>query len=408
MADLFEVSSVEYSKDMLLEAWDNPDAQVIYDPKYPIAISNTLIKGAQPMSIREQKIFMLMVSQIQPDDDEFKPFQIPVSTLADILQVKSIPSLRRDLPTLAADLLSHPMLIKIEKPGTKEGYGWKMFNLMEASEFDGTYFRLKLSSSLLPYLTNLQGDFTTLSFPTMCNFTSSYAVRIYQMLLMSYKKHYKKVRKFKVSLEALKLALKDTSDLKSAGKIQDFVKKDSYSRYFNFKQRVLAIAEKQINENLLTEFTIRYEEIKEGHKVTHLNFILTPREYYEDLTKATPEELVALREAQKVEYTIKKSNEKVSMMQIDPASSVVVDASAFIEAEKNVVDSALQIENGEKMPPIEEEPMNFDENYDELQRFVKKIESDDNVITSPDIQIFEANEKIEEDNDDGQLSFLSE
>lgn len=405
MADLFG-SSIEYSKDLLLEPWETPESQLIYDPKYPIAISNSLIKGAQPMSIREQKIFMLMVSQIQPDDNEFKPFQIPVNTLADILQVKSLSSLRRDLPTLAADLLSHPMLIKIEKPGTKEGYAWKMFNLMEASEFDGTYFRLKLSSSLLPYLTNLQGDFTTLSFPTMCNFTSSYAVRIYQMLLMSYKKHYKKVRNFKVSLEALKMALKDTSDLKSAGKIQDFVKKDSYSRYYNFKQRVLAIAEKQINENLLTEFTIRYEEIKEGHKVAYLNFILTPREYYEDLTKATPEELKALKEAQKVEYTIKKSNEKVSMMQIDPASSVVVDASEFIESEKNIVDSKLHLETKDDL--FENPEVEIEDNYDELQQFVKKIESDDNINSnSPDVQIFEANEENNIEND-GQLSFLSE
>ena len=406
MVDLFE-NSIEYSKDLLLEPWETQDSQLIYDPKYPIAISNSLIKGAQPMSIREQKIFMLMVSQIQPDDNEFKPFQIPVNTLADILQVKSLSSLRRDLPTLAADLLSHPMLIKIEKPGSKEGYSWKMFNLMEASEFDGTYFRLKLSSSLLPYLTNLQGDFTTLSFPTMCNFTSSYAVRIYQMLLMSYKKHYKKVKNFKVSLEALKMALKDTSDLKSSGKIQDFVKKDSYSRYYNFKQRVLAIAEKQINENLLTEFTIRYEEIKEGHKVAYLNFILTPREYYDDLTKATPEELKALKDAQKVENTIKKSNEKVSMMQIDPASSIVVDASEFIESEKSIVESTLQLEAKDDM--FEETDVDIEDNYDELQQFVKKIESDDNINSnSPDIQIFEANESSDNIDDDGQLSFLND
>lgn len=406
MVDLFE-NSIEYSKDLLLEPWETQDSQLIYDPKYPIAISNSLIKGAQPMSIREQKIFMLMVSQIQPDDNEFKPFQIPVNTLADILQVKSLSSLRRDLPTLAADLLSHPMLIKIEKPGSKEGYSWKMFNLMEASEFDGTYFRLKLSSSLLPYLTNLQGDFTTLSFPTMCNFTSSYAVRIYQMLLMSYKKHYKKVKNFKVSLEALKMALKDTSDLKSSGKIQDFVKKDSYSRYYNFKQRVLAIAEKQINENLLTEFTIRYEEIKEGHKVAYLNFILTPREYYDDLTKATPEELKALKDAQKVENTIKKSNEKVSMMQIDPASSIVVDASEFIESEKSIVESTLQLDAKDDM--FEETDVDIEDNYDELQQFVKKIESDDNINSnSPDIQIFEANESSDNIDDDGQLSFLSD
>lgn len=406
MVDLFE-NSIEYSKDLLLEPWETQDSQLIYDPKYPIAISNSLIKGAQPMSIREQKIFMLMVSQIQPDDNEFKPFQIPVNTLADILQVRSLSSLRRDLPTLAADLLSHPMLIKIEKPGSKEGYSWKMFNLMEASEFDGTYFRLKLSSSLLPYLTNLQGDFTTLSFPTMCNFTSSYAVRIYQMLLMSYKKHYKKVKNFKVSLEALKMALKDTSDLKSSGKIQDFVKKDSYSRYYNFKQRVLAIAEKQINENLLTEFTIRYEEIKEGHKVAYLNFILTPREYYDDLTKATPEELKALKDAQKVENTIKKSNEKVSMMQIDPASSIVVDASEFIESEKSIVESTLQLDARDDM--FEETDVDIEDNYDELQQFVKKIESDDNINSnSPDIQIFEANESSDNIDDDGQLSFLSD
>lgn len=283
---------LEYIPDMLRDA-EETDRRITYDKPYPVVMANSMIKGRQPMNIREQKIFRLLLSQVQPDTEQFQVFQISLPTLAKILGIKSVDSLRRDINKIVVNLQTQLLAIRYfdEDDVNHTNEKWRYVNIMAVSECDNGYLRMQLSDKLKPYVLNLQGDYTKYPITTIAGFESNYAMRIYEILLMSYNKYYRKRKKFCVSVEMLKSVLRDPKpESKNAP--------DKYARYYNFKSRVIIPAVEQINANLLTEFTVEFTEIKKGGKaVVELCFQITPRKYFTVPELATPEERQALENA---------------------------------------------------------------------------------------------------------------
>lgn len=282
-----------YMPDMLKDP-EQVQRRIACDKAYPVVMANSVIKGRQPMNIREQKIFRLLLSQVQPDTEQFQTFQIALPLLAKILGIKSVDSLRRDIGKIVANLQTQYLSIRYfdEEDKDKTNEKWRLVSIMAVSEFDGQFLRLQLSDSLRPYVLNLQGDYTSYPITTIAGFESSYAMRIYEILLMTYNKCYRKYDTFTVDVQMLKSVLQDPNVKGSS---------DKYARYYNFKTRVLVPAIEQINANYLSEFTVDFTEVKHGGKaVAELCFHITPRGYYKEVSEATPEELQALKNAHAV------------------------------------------------------------------------------------------------------------
>ena len=176
---------------------DNAPAQVVYDPNYAIVMANAMIKGRMAMNIRESKIFRLLISQVQPDDTEFKVFQISLNTLAKILCIGSVQSLRRDIRQIVSNLLSQQVWIH----NSENLNNWKAFALLQVCESDGTYIKFQLSDQLKPYLTQLTSEYTQYPTYLLGKFTSTYALRIYELLQMAYARYYKKKYQYRVSID---------------------------------------------------------------------------------------------------------------------------------------------------------------------------------------------------------------
>lgn len=58
--------------------------------KFIVAQSNELITARHnnPLTAREQKIILAMVSEIQPDDEDFKEYRISLKDFNDLLGLK--------------------------------------------------------------------------------------------------------------------------------------------------------------------------------------------------------------------------------------------------------------------------------------------------------------------------------
>lgn len=120
------------------------------------------------------------------------------------------------------------------------------------------YITFFLSDDVLSLVGNLKEQYTYLNLYKFANLTSIHAIRVYEMLMQW--------RKTKapptIALDELRLRLG--------------VADDEYPRMDNFKSRVLDMAISQINE--YTDITAKYEQIKEGRKITGFKFSYKDKE----------------------------------------------------------------------------------------------------------------------------------
>ena len=126
-----------------------------------------------------------------------------------------------------------------------------------ASYADGDgYISMAFSPDIKPYLTELNGYFTSYHLMEIRDFKSSHAIRLYELMMQ-----YKKTGWMKETVEGLKIM---------------FDVADNYSRWSDFKRDVIEISTKEINTK--TNYKIKYDLIRRGRKITHVNFTFARNE----------------------------------------------------------------------------------------------------------------------------------
>lgn len=189
----------------------------------------------------ETDLIMRMIAEVKTEDEDFKPYRFKVSEL----EKKMGKSINRDtLKSIAQGLRKKNLTID----KGKEGFlvtGW-------VSSFE--YFaktgdmELCFDPKLKPYLLELQGRFVKADIRYIFKLTSEYSKRIYTIF-----KQWEKLGKYEVLVADWQ-------------KILEVPK--SMLIYNRFKEKILEVAKKQINEN--TDLIVNFQEIKTGRKVTGL------------------------------------------------------------------------------------------------------------------------------------------
>lgn len=118
--------------------------------------------------------------------------------------------------------------------------------------------KLIFSTKVVPFITQLEKQFTSYELQQVSNLTSTYAIRLYE-LLMQWK-----------SIKATPVF-----------ELEDFRTKlgvgvDEYVKMNNFKARVLDTAIKQINKH--TDITIKVEQHKQGRSISGFSFTFAYKE----------------------------------------------------------------------------------------------------------------------------------
>lgn len=111
--------------------------------------------------------------------------------------------------------------------------------------------RIQLAPMIIPYITALQSSFTSYELRNVAQMSSTYAIRLYELLTQ-----YKTIGERYMPLIKLKEALG--------------ANEKSYERMDNFKRNVLKIAVSQIND--LTDLQITYIDRKAGRAVIGFDF----------------------------------------------------------------------------------------------------------------------------------------
>lgn len=217
------------------------------DKRYKVTKANSLITANYDLSLQEQKLILTLASMVQPNDEEFKEYEIKIKDFMNLLDVRDEKKYI-EIPKITKDLMKKVFEIKEGK------------DIIQLAWLSSARYRtgqgivvLKFDSSLKPYMLQLKELYTSYKLENILSLKSKYSLRIYEILKCN---QFKKV--WEVELVELKKILGITEK--------------SYSVYQNVKNRIIIQAQKELKEK--TDISFEFEEIKTGRKVTSIKFII--------------------------------------------------------------------------------------------------------------------------------------
>ncbi len=235
--------------------------------------ANELVEANYKFDIWEDRIFLMTLAQIKPNDEDFKEYKIYIRDLVNKYGISTnnvynfvrdaVESLRKKKITIPHRFGDDMGLLTT---GLLAAYG-------EVSKDEASYVVVELHPKLKPYLLQLKERFTQYNISFLMKMQSSHSKRIYKLL-----KQYERIgfRRFKINQLRKILCIEE----------------GEYDRYYDFKRRFIHKAQKDLEE--YTDLVFTYEEKKERRKVTELIFYIAPNPNQPHLKDLPKEELLAL------------------------------------------------------------------------------------------------------------------
>lgn len=222
---------------------------------------NRLIDSPRFFSVQEQRLFIFLVSKLNPENPEDITFRLPVIEFAKALGIDEKDAMR-DLRRITKDLMKR--VIEMKKQNSIGEKSTAYLHIVSYAEYwhGKGYADIKISDEIAPYLFQLKERFTTYKLTQITRLSSIYAIRIYEIL----KKH-ETIGSRKIFIDELRKILA--------------IKKSQYQRFSAFKEKVLEIAKKEINTK--TDLEIDYKLIKNGRKFEIIEFFIHSKPSTENL-----------------------------------------------------------------------------------------------------------------------------
>ena len=207
--------------------------------------SNTLVEGRYNLPLGEQRLILTMISKIQPDDEDFKPYSISINEFSEFLDIDKN-HVYAECKKITEKLLTR--VVSIEEPDGLLQIGW----LSSAKYIDG-YGMVNLSFDplLKPYLVQLKSNFTSCKLHMLLSFKSQYTIRIYNIL-----KQYERLKEREIELEQLRDMLG--------------ISRNQHVEYSNFKNNILRTTQKELKNK--SDLYFEFDEIKHGRRVGSIRF----------------------------------------------------------------------------------------------------------------------------------------
>ena len=220
--------------------------------------ANELVESRYNMTMGEQRLIFTMIARIQPEDEDFKPYRISLSELAEFLGINKN-HIYADCKKITRKLLEK--VVEIQESGRLLQTHW----VSSADYIDGTgVVNLTFDPLLKPYLLQLKGNFTSSKLDMLLSFKSQYTMRMYSLL-----KQYERLNSREIELHLLREILG--------------IGKEQYKLYTDFKRNILESTQKELKAK--SDLTFEFDEIKYGRRVGAIRF----RIFTKKLIESTPE-----------------------------------------------------------------------------------------------------------------------
>jgi plasmid replication initiation protein len=209
--------------------------------------ANSLIEASYRLTLDEMRLLALTIGRMNPKSDQ-QVFEFSVSEF-----VNQFPDVNADRAYTqiksAIERISERW-VKTEDERHVTKFRWVSSQTYFKKE---GRFKIALTNEIMPYLTQLKGQFTQYQLNHISGFSSVHAIRLYELFTQ-----YKRLGERYISVEELKKWLQ---------------LEDKYDRYNNLNQWVLIPALSEINEK--SDLFVGYEPIKRGRKIIGVEFNIT-------------------------------------------------------------------------------------------------------------------------------------
>ena len=223
-----------------------------------IVKSNDLIEARYRLSLQETHVVLWLLTQIKPEDEDFKSHRLDISEFATMAGLKA-QGQYGELQKITENLMRR--VLKFRELENNNKTTLQVAWLSSAKYHHGRgYVSLCFDPKLKPYLLQLKSCFTKINITDLLGLESIYAVRIFELL-----SQYTKIEKRYTSI----------SDIREWCGIE----KNQYKNYFDLKRYALNRAKTEINAK--TDYEVDYKEIKESRKVVGLEWTIKHKTHFE-------------------------------------------------------------------------------------------------------------------------------
>lgn len=245
-------------------------------------IENTFILHAQyRLGVREQKVILYLIAQIDPTKDAFEERIIPVKELESMLKNdgRKWGGIYREMEGFCENIIGKRITfntdVLIDGRPFKGRINWFQSVVPMYGEGGEVCIRFLFASDLKPFLLQLK-EYAQINRLEVARMRSTYSIRLFQIFKSLREKHRKHRAVVEVSYEV--------DELKKLLLIEE-----QYTRFNNLRQRVLEVACTEINQQ--TSLLVSMEFIRNSSKeVSHVRFSIRDN----DTRRASADEQLAM------------------------------------------------------------------------------------------------------------------
>lgn len=219
-----------------------------------IVKSNQLIEAKYKLTLNEQRLILLLITLIKPEDKEFKIYKFKIQDFIKIFRLRSKTTSYKEIKTTTERLVGNTLIMK---PNSSRTLYINWLSSAEYFENEG-YVELCFDPKLKPYLLQLKDHFTTYRLENVLHLKSIYSIRLYELLLKEHNYYYRQKNSLVFELQRLKEILG--------------IEKKEYVKFNHFKTRVLNSAQKELKEK--SDIFFDYNCLKTGRKITAIEFVV--------------------------------------------------------------------------------------------------------------------------------------
>lgn len=225
------------------------------EPSKLVVKSNRLIEASYRLGMNEQRIILYAICRCREEQKGLFP-DLPVTITADAF-VKQFPSVDKSnvygqLKEAMNSLYNRSVMIHDIDPATKKARVRETRWISEKAYIDGAgHVQIVFTPEVIKYMTRLETEFTSYQLEKVGNMTSSYAVRIYELLAQ-----HRDIGNRTLNMAWLREALQ--------------IAPDEYKLTTNFIRKVIEVAVDQINKH--SDLTVSYKPIKTSRAITDFSF----------------------------------------------------------------------------------------------------------------------------------------
>jgi hypothetical protein len=213
----------------------------IVNNKSLVVQSNRLVEAKYRLSVEEQKIVKILISQIQRDDVDFQEYEFRVKELAALLGMEHKDTYRV-LPRITERLMSR--VLKFYNPETETLLQTSWLSSAEYKKGQGTV-AMCFDPKLKPLLLQLQSYFTKYELGQVMQFKGQYTIRFFELQKSFLGRNKREVY----------FSLNELWEILG-------LRKDEYKVFFNFKIRVLESSRLELLEKTGQSFS--WEPVRQG------------------------------------------------------------------------------------------------------------------------------------------------